>query len=82
MVKLHLLSSEATENLVEKEYFKFYEKLQSKNYELSKEQSDTLNNLIKKDEKRTHVLQGTTGSGKTIVYFDAIKKKLKMAFKL
>ena len=80
-LKLHLLSSEAIENLVEKEYFKFYEKLQSKNYELSKEQSDTLNNLIKKDEKfRTHVLQGTTGSGKTIVYFDAIKKKIENGF--
>ena len=61
-LKLHLLSSEAIENLAEKEYSKFEEKLQYKNYELSKEQSDALNNLVKKDEKfRVHVLQGTTG---------------------
>ena len=32
---------------------------------------------FKKNNKfRVHLLQGTTGSGKTIVYFNAIKKKL------
>ena len=75
-LKLHLLSSDAVEVLAEKEYLKFDEKLKINNYELSKEQDNAFKDLIKKDEKfRTHVLQGTTGSGKTIVYFNAIKKK-------
>ena len=80
-LKLHLLSSEAIEDLKEKEYLKFNEKLQSNKYELSKEQYEAYNDLIKKDEKfRTHVLQGTTGSGKTIVYFNAIKKKIEEGY--
>ena len=80
-LKLHLLSSEAIENLAEKEYLKFNEKLNSNTYNLSKEQDDASKDLIKKDKKfRTHVLQGTTGSGKTIVYFNAIKSKIEKGF--
>ncbi len=80
-LKLHLLSSEAIENLAEKEYLKFNEKLNSNTYDLSKEQDDASKDLIKKDKKfRTHVLQGTTGSGKTIVYFNAIKRKIEKGF--
>ena len=80
-LKLHLLSSEAIEDLKEKEYLKFNEKLQSNKYELSKEQYEAYKDLIKKDENfRTHVLQGTTGSGKTIVYFNAIKTKIEKGF--
>ena len=37
--------------------------------------------MIKIENKfRVHVLQGTTGSGKTIVYFNAIKKKIEFGF--
>ena len=80
-LKLHLLSSEAIEDLKEKEYLKFNEKLESNKYELSNEQHEAYKDLIKKDEKfRTHVLQGTTGSGKTIVYFNAIKKKIEEGY--
>merc|ERR1712159_663965 len=80
-LKLHLLSSEAIEDLKEKEYLKFNEKLESNKYELSNEQREAYKDLIKKDEKfRTHVLQGTTGSGKTIVYFNAIKKKIERGY--
>ncbi len=80
-LKLHLLSSDAVEVLAEKEYLKFDEKLKINNYELSKEQDNAFKDLIKKDEKfRTHVLQGTTGSGKTIVYFNAIKKKIEKGY--
>ncbi len=76
-LKLHLLSNEAIELLDKKQYLKFEEKLQVKDYELNKEQHNAYKNLVKNDEKyRTHVLQGTTGSGKTIVYFNAIKKKI------
>tara|TARA_B100000029_G_scaffold92667_1_gene82623 strand:- start:4431 stop:6389 length:1959 start_codon:yes stop_codon:yes gene_type:complete len=82
-LKLHLLSNEAIESLEEKEYLKFNEKLQTNNYELNKEQNDAFKDLVKKDEIfRTHVLQGTTGSGKTIVYFNAIKKKINKGFQV
>ena len=80
-LKLHLLSSEAIEKLPDKEYLKFDEKLRLNNYNLSKEQDDAFKNLVKKDKQfRTHVLQGTTGSGKTIVYFNAIKEKIEKNF--
>ena len=39
-LKLHLLSSEAIEDLKEKEYLKFNEKLESNKYELSNEQHE------------------------------------------
>ena len=33
--------------------------------------------ITKNDNKfRVHVIQGTTGSGKTIVYFNSLKKKI------
>ena len=80
-LKLHLLSNEAIEILEGKEYLKFDEKLQFNKYELNKEQDDAFKDLVKKHEKfRIHVLQGTTGSGKTIVYFNAIKKKIEKGF--
>ena len=80
-LKLHLLNAEAFEMLEEKEYLKFDESHKLSNYKLSKEQDDALKDLIKKDKKfRVHVLQGTTGSGKTIVYFNAIKKKIENGF--
>ena len=80
-LKLHLLSNEAIEIFKEKEYLKYYEKLHFNNYQLSSEQEDAFEDLIKKDEKfRIHVLQGTTGSGKTIVYFNAIKTKIEKGF--
>ena len=49
--------------------------INSKRYKLNKEQQNALNYL----EKNSHnfnvsVLQGTTGSGKTLVYFERIKK--------
>ena len=44
-------------------------------YELNKEQIDALNFLNLKNNKfDVSVLQGTTGSGKTLVYFERIKK--------
>ncbi len=44
-------------------------------YDLNKEQTDALNFLNLKNNKfDVSVLQGTTGSGKTLVYFERIKK--------
>merc|ERR1712078_803911 len=49
----------------------------TKDYSLSIQQKKSLSEIEKGDKNfRVHVLQGTTGSGKTIVYFNAIKKKL------
>ena len=53
-------------------------KTELKNYTLSTEQLDALNFLEKVNGKfDVSVLQGTTGSGKTLVYFERIKKILK-----
>ena len=50
-------------------------KTRKKKYELSKEQSLALKFLEKNNNKfDVSVLQGTTGSGKTLVYFERIKK--------
>ena len=46
-----------------------------KNYNLNKEQISALNFLnLKNNQFDVSVLQGTTGSGKTLVYFERIKK--------
>ncbi len=50
-------------------------KIPSKKYNLNKEQINALNFLNLKNNKfDVSVLQGTTGSGKTLVYFERIKK--------
>ena len=50
----------------------------SKNFFLNKEQVNALNFLEKVNNKfDVSVLQGTTGSGKTLVYFERIKKIIK-----
>ena len=47
----------------------------SKKYNLNEEQINALNFLnLKKNKFDVSVLQGTTGSGKTLVYFERIKK--------
>ncbi len=76
-LKLHLLSNEAIEEIPDKE-FESYRLVKNKyDFTLSKEQEQSLDELkIKNKEFRVHVLQGTTGSGKTIVYFNSIKDKI------
>tara|TARA_B100001093_G_scaffold514867_1_gene589911 strand:- start:183 stop:2138 length:1956 start_codon:yes stop_codon:yes gene_type:complete len=47
-------------------------------FKLSKEQKNSLNKLLQHNKKfNVSVLQGVTGSGKTIIYFEVIKKILK-----
>ena len=80
-LKLHLLSNEAIENFNEKEY-EFYNKLINKEkFYLTTDQEKIFKELLNEKEKfRVHLLQGTTGSGKTIVYFNAIKERIELGF--
>ncbi len=74
-LKLHLLSGKAIEKQKNSEYKKYQIEIKKKEFNLSYEQGNALEELIKNDNSfRVHLLQGTTGSGKTIVYFKAIEK--------
>ena len=76
-LKLHMLSSQIVENLNEEEYQIYRNLNQPTKYNLSIEQKNSLIEMMKiKNKFRVHLLQGTTGSGKTIVYFNAIRNKL------
>ncbi len=76
-LKLHLLSGNAIEKQKKSEYQRYQLIIDKKKYELTDEQEITCRELIKNDNSfRVHLLQGTTGSGKTIVYFKAIEKIL------
>ena len=80
-LKLHLLSGEAIKSFNEFDYEKYTKNNKSHKFELSKEQKKVLKDLSKNTKKfRVHLLQGTTGSGKTIVYFNSIKSKLNKGF--
>ena len=77
-LKLLLLSSKVVEKIDKKNFEEFDKKEQPLDFVLNEEQSKSLKELNKTNEKfRVHVLQGTTGSGKTIVYFNALKEILK-----
>ena len=77
-LKLHLLSNQAIENEINNNFIE-YETIYKKSiYKLSKEQLKCFSNLSKKNKKFcVNVLQGTTGSGKTLVYFNLINDKIK-----
>jgi primosomal protein N' (replication factor Y) len=49
---------------------------------LSEEQKKSLKKMNVSNQKfRVHVLQGTTGSGKTMVYFEALKDIINKVFR-
>ena len=74
-LKLHLLNGNAIEKQKNSEYHKYQIEFNKEKFFLSDEQKKAFNELIKYDNSfRVHLLQGTTGSGKTIVYFKAIEK--------
>jgi len=80
-LKLLLLRSSVIEQFPEKNYELFKSKLKNNTIKLSKEQKISLKKMNNYNEKfRVHVLQGTTGSGKTIVYFEALKQLIKRGF--
>ena len=74
-LKLVLLSSNVIEGLQKDAYKIFDTSIKKNSIELSKEQKKSLKRMNAHNQKfRVHVLQGTTGSGKTLVYFEALKE--------
>tara|TARA_B100000963_G_scaffold334280_1_gene327344 strand:- start:1 stop:1956 length:1956 start_codon:yes stop_codon:yes gene_type:complete len=80
-LKLTLLSGQPVEKLDKKFYQNFNNKIKKYSFDLTNDQKKTLNEInISNQNFNVHVLQGTTGSGKTIVYFEALKKVLEKGF--
>ena len=80
-LKLHLLSNEAIEIQNNEELKKYNTFKKPSKIKLSNEQLNSVKDITKNDNKfRVHVIQGTTGSGKTIVYFNSLKKKIDEGF--
>ena len=77
-LKLHLLSGDAVINFNNSEYKIYNKKEEKKIFKLTNEQNKILKEVQKELNKfRVHLLQGTTGSGKTIIYFKTIEKVIK-----
>ena len=82
-LKLVLLSSNAVENLQKDNYKIFNTNIKKNLIKLSKEQKKSLKKMNVFNHKfRVHVLQGTTGSGKTMVYFEALKEIINKGFQV
>ena len=80
-LKLLLLSNEAIEIQNNEELQKYNIFKKTTKIKLSDEQLTSVKEITKNDNKfRVHVIQGTTGSGKTIVYFNSLKKKNRRRF--
>ncbi len=80
-LKLLLLSSKVIEELPKKNYENFNDKIINQEFKLTLQQKENLKNMNYSNQKfKVHVLQGVTGSGKTIVYFEALRKILKNGF--
>ena len=80
-LKLVLLSGKPMEKIDNKYKKNFKNKIKKNLFNLTNEQKKSLNEInISNNKFNVHVLQGTTGSGKTIVYFEALKKILEKGF--
>ena len=80
-LKLVLLSSNAIEKMEKKIYEPYTYKIKKNSFKLSINQIKSLEKMSYSNEKfRVHVLQGTTGSGKTLVYFEALKSLIEKGF--
>ena len=80
-LKLVLLSSNAVENKETQLYQIFDSKIKQNLIKLSSDQNKSLKKMNISNKKfRVHVLQGTTGSGKTLVYFEALKPLIEKGF--
>ncbi len=80
-LKLLLCSGKAIEKIDNKFYKDFNFKIKNSLFKLTEDQKKILNEINFSNNKfNVHVLQGTTGSGKTIVYFEALKSILKRKY--
>ncbi len=77
-LKLTLLNGKCAKRFENKLYKDFNSQLKNNKFQLTEEQKNSLDQINISNKKfNVHVLQGTTGSGKTIVYFEALKNILK-----
>ena len=75
--KLHLLSNHIVECYDKEAYSYFTNKIKPKKFTFSEEQQKAFQNMSKnRNSFKVHLLQGTTGSGKTLVYFKSIMEKI------
>ncbi len=80
-LKLVLLSSNAIEKMEKKIYEPYNNIIKKNSFKLSINQIKSLEKMSYSSQKfRVHVLQGTTGSGKTLVYFEALKSLIEKGF--
>ena len=80
-LKLILLSSQAIENKELSSYNNFKSEIKNTSIKLTKDQIKAYEEMINDNQNfRVHVLQGTTGSGKTLVYFEALKNLIKQGY--
>ena len=81
VLKLLLLRGNVTEKILSEVYEQFKIDIKQNKIELSEEQKKCLKKMNVSNQKfRVHVLQGTTGSGKTMVYFEALKEIINKGF--
>ena len=80
-LKLVLLSGKAIEKKENKFYKIFDNKIKKNSIKLTTDQINSIEKMNSSNKKfRVHVLQGTTGSGKTLVYFEALKPLIERGF--
>ncbi len=80
-LKMTLLSGKPVEKFEDKFYKVFQIEKKKNSYQLTKDQKVSLNEINNSNQNfNVHVLQGTTGSGKTLVYFEALKSVLKNGY--
>ena len=80
-LKLMLLSNNAIEDNIKNNFQVFESNIKNNSIKLSEDQKKSLKEMVVlKNKFRVHVLQGTTGSGKTFVYFEALKSIIKKGF--
>ena len=74
-IRLTLLSKGAVENIPENSFNQYHKLNRNLKYKLNLEQKKCLSEIKKKGNKfNVHVLDGVTGSGKTLVYFNRLRE--------
>ena len=82
-LKLILIGGKPIEGLDKKFNKNSNDKIKKNLFILTNQQKKSLNEInISNQRFNVHVLQGTTGSGKTIVYFEALKKIIEKGFQV